>query len=617
MAAIGGPSQSLSDLEIAGVPRGAELDAMVAAKRAAQIGPGSSALASRKIDLNTVGIPWRMLQGRHPAWDEKFWQECRALYAGGKRLLGDDAVMCRLFPQNLYEPPDVYAARRARAHYYPYSGTIIDSLLAGLSADPLRVAFGKIDESTGKLDEAAGADWWKAFVQDVSDESETEPDDDDDDPTDGMPIHHFLIEVMRECMQTRFTWVRCEMPAIDPEYAADSKLTEEQAKQPYLCLVPAEQVIDWEYDSKGERLLWLLTLEKSSPRSSIRELRGTKEHHCYTLWTEVDWVRYEIDVDPRQPPADDAIIQASAGELHDFDRVPFDHVCLPEGLYAMGKLHSLAREHFNKRCAMSWAEYKALFPILYEFLDDGNNSDLPTVGEDANRATTQIRAQGYSQTRRANDKAQFIGPDVGPFKEARESCNDAMREMHRVMFSMALSANLDSAALQRSGDSKEQDTAATKVVLAALGMIMRRVSRVLLGLVAAGRGDDMPPTVISGLEHFDIAGVTQAVADAVQVFSGIPIKSKTFAALFLLNLYRKLLADGVTDAQLDEVRKEIEETLAQEELIDDMAMQGQTPSTEGGAGGGDDGGSGGDDDEREPPAPAPRVGAMRSKNRIK
>ena len=625
MATIGGPSEikTLTDLEldVMGVPRGSDAAGQVAALQDSRVGtPGGGTIGRARAQeaAGAGSVPWAMMQQRNAAWDGAFWEECRALYAGGKRLFGNPDVLKRLFPSNPYESPKIYQARMARAHYFPYAGTIIDSLLAGLASDPLRIAFGEINPKDGQLKPAEDADWWSAFVEDVTDESSVFDDEDGSDDNDdktatgGLPMHQFLTEVLRDCQQTGHSWVQIDMPAPSDATVIDSKLAEQRANTPYLCLVPAETVIDWEYDENDKaRLLWVLTLEKSTPRMNIREKRGAKVHHKYTLWTETDWEVFEIDVTPGNKPTDDQPVRSTAFGVHSFGCVPFCCVKLPEGLWAMGKLHSLSREHLNKRCAMSWAEYKALFPILYEFLDESaTGGEIPQI-DDTDRAVSQVRGQGFTQQRRGGDRVEFIGPDVAPFKEARETCNDTMREMHRVMHSMALSADMGKAALSRSGDSKEEDASSTQVVLGALGLIMRRICSVLLAFVARGRGEDIPPVIISGLDHFDTTGVTEAIADAVQVFSAIPIsKSKTAYSFYLANLLRKVCGNGFTDGQAEQMREEISDALAQEELMMDAMAQGATAAT--GDDPKDDDADRPKDDEDGAPTP-PRVGLMKSK----
>jgi hypothetical protein len=609
----------MTDLMLSDMPRGPELDRLVGAAYAVRA-RGATSTRALAADPTGQSITWGALQCRNPAWQLSYWQECRALYAGGKCLFGDRDVLKRLFPPTKFEPGNLYAERTARAFYFPYPGTIIDSLLAGLSSDPLRIVFGKIDPSDGTTVPAPNAEWWERFVEDVSNEAysgaaDADEEGDDEDEEGGEPMHHFLVEVMRDCMQTQFAWVRCDLPARAPDMPEPTSMLDAEQQginSPFLTRVPSENVIDWEFDPSGKTLQWVLTLEKTTPRLSIRQARSKLEHHHYELWTVDGYTCYDLDVDPAKLPTDETPFSPSASAMHDFGRVPFECICLPEGLWAMNKLHTLAREHLNKRCAMAWAEYKALFSVLYEFLndEDSGGGDLPVV-DDPNRATSQVRAQGYTQIRRKGDNAEYIGPDTGPFKEARESCNDTMREMHRVMFSMALSANMDKQALSRSGDSKEKDEASTKVLLAALGLLVRRFARKLLALVSTGRGEPVPRTLVTGLEHFDVSGVTNAIADAVQLYSGgVPILSQTFNSLYLTSLYRKLLGDGATDEQIAQIRTEIEEGIANEQLMQEAMQEqaltaGTTEDPE------DTGGSAmkdADDEDDPPPAAKPKPG---------
>jgi len=615
MAMLGGPDglQTLGDLELEGMTnRGPALDREVGANllgRGTRVPGTVTAQLPQPAD---VAVRWDDLQQRHEEWDGPYWAECRALYAGGKRLLCDPDLLKRLFPSHQYEDPAVYAQRVARAHYFPYAGTIVDKLLAGLASDPLRVEFGETDEKTGVTTIAESDLWWAEFVKDVTDEADN-PGSDDGDDEGGCSSHHFLVEALREAMQTRTTWILADMPTApaDPDLI-DSALAEREAglNEPYLCLVPAEHVIDWEVNDDGE-LEWALTLTQRRVRAGLRDRRSLVRH-TYVLWSRDDWARFVVDVDPARPPAPDATIEPVDVGAHPFGRVPLERVQLPEGLWAMGKLHSLAREHFNKRCAMSWAEYKALFAILYEFLAPEDKNGLPVANaqQDSGRGTNQIRGQGYTQLRGNEDDARYVGPDAGPFKEARESCNDLMREMHRLMFSMGLSANMDSAALSRSGESKEQDSEATKVILAALGLIMRRLIRAVLALVAMGRGEPVPPCRVAGLEHFDAQGIADSINEAVLLFSGVPIASPTFREIYLANLYTKILGDGVTDEQRAKIREEIQQMLPPEAMALGLSQSG-APGTPGVLPEGDGDDEDEDDSSDKPVKPARKPGAPR------
>lgn len=579
MATPRGPMLTQVDQDLAHAPRGVELAQGVAQRMRDRAPMAMPPSRQPQADGSALQLTWGDLKQRHPEWRGDYWAECRALYAGGDRLLGDPLVLARLFPAHTYEDKAVYAARKARAHYYPYAGTIIDHLLAGLGTDPLRVSFDEVDKETGESTLPESAEWWAKWITDVTDSAERPSDyglevkggDDEDDDEGGTTLHHFLVDALREALQVRTAWVLADLPSVDPDGDANPNAKGDELSDPYLCLVPAEQVIDWQTTPRGD-LEWCIVMTQEQVRATPRD-RRTKIRHTFVLWDAEAWAKYEIEVDPMQPPNDEQIVPLVATGTHGFKRVPIERLTVPEGMYAMGKLHSLAREHFNKRCAMSWAEYKALFAVLYEFLgpEDKAGMPVPEAQTDGNRAVNQIRGQGYTQTRGADDRAEYIGPDTAPFQEARESCNDAMREMHRVMFSMALSANMDSAAIKRSGDSKEQDGATTAVLLDAFGTLIRKFMRRLLVLASLGRGEAVPPSRVDGLEQFDVAGVDDAIAQAVEFFNGVPQLSPTAKELALAKIYSKYLGDLEPD-QVVTIRKEIRDGMQAEEDAKNMLL---------------------------------------------
>jgi hypothetical protein len=520
-------------------------------------------------------LTWEDLQQRNAEWSGQFWAECRALYSGGPRLLGDAKVLERLFPKHMHEDAAVYEARKSRAHYYPYAGTICEELLAGLAADPLRVSFGEMDDKGDQ----AGDDWWTPFVSDVTGESDKIPGE-DDNGEGGCSMHHFSVDMVREMLQTRFTWVLADLPLAPIDAPPTSALDEDKEglTDPYLCLVPAEQIVDWEYDDQGN-LLWAMHLTERQLRLSPTDRRD-KLTATYTLWLPTGWAKYVVVYDPKQPPVKETKYEPADWGPHPFKRVPLERVELAEGMWAMGKLHSLAREHFNKRCAASWAEYKALFAVLYEFLGPEEGAmPIAEAQQDPDRAIAQTRGQGYTQTRGKDDDARYVGPDVAPFTEARESCAEVMREMHRVMYSMAQSADMGKQALARSGESKSQDKAATEVILMAFGQVVRRAVRRLLGLIALGRSEVVPPCQVHGQEKFDATSLADAISQAVELFNGLPIASITFAHMALLRLYLQYLGDSVTDQQRDEIRTQIEQVVTAESLAQGMLVTAGAAAT--------------------------------------
>lgn len=607
---------TLVDVEVRGL-LGPDLGA--AAVEAARHASPPMAMPPTRQPINLasddLAVTWDDLCQRHPEWDGKCWEECRALYAGGQRLLGNKAVFERLFPRHMHESLLWYEARKSRAHYYPYAGTIIDHLLAGLGTDPLTVSFTSVDEN-GVAHTPSGAAWWEEWVEDVTDEAERpadyglESDDAEDDDEGGRTMHQFLVDALREALQTRTAWALVDLPTIDESAPIDSQLAVERsgALDPYLCLVPAEQVVDWQCDERG-RLTWAMIMTCEAVRDGLRGRRSVIRH-TFTIWDATSWVRYVVMVDPKNPPQGSTVHLPVAAGDHGFGRVPLERLELPDGMYAMGKLHSLAREHFNMRCAMSWAANKSLIPILYEYLGPEDKLEMPTAAaqQDPARATSQVRAIGWTQVRGKDDKAEFVGPDPAAFVAARETCNDTMREMHRVMYSMALSADQGAAAAKQSGESKDDDHAVTAVLLDAFGIIARRWCRRLLVLAGLGRREAPPKSTVSGYQHFDVAGTTEAIQEAVTLFgkNGIPILSPLFEELAHARLYEKYLGD-ITQAEREKIREQIREHQAERE-----AMAAALPQTAAGKpakeSDGDDGTEPEGDEGPTPKMPAKRQG---------
>lgn len=618
MAATGGPNslQTLTDIELQNLEGGPPMEARAAAemaKRAAATG----ARRPTQADLDAFSLTWGDLKQRHPEFLGSFWEECRALYAGGHRLFGNGKIVESLFPKNMFEDPEVYKERVKRAHYFPYPGTILDSLVAGLSSDPLRVSFAEENPEDGTRTLDAAAEWWEQFVGDVKNEAESlqgldyeaalsDQSEEDSRAEGGCSAHEFMLEVAREAEQTRTAWILCELPEIDDEESeqVDSVAAAEQLGMvdPYLCIIPAEHVIDWHEDARKE-LEWVLVRTERTLRPTLRSRRDTVEQ-TYTIWTRTGYLRYVVIFDPKKPPDDNQEIKVTKVGDHPFGVVPFVRFTLPEGMWGMGKLHSLAREHFNKRCAMAWAEYKSLFPMLYEYLgaEDSNGMPIAQAQQDAGRAVNQVRAIGWTQIRGKDDRAEFVGPAADAFNSARESCNDLMREMHRVMFSMGLSANMDSAALQRSGDSKAQDKAATEVLLDALGVLIRGCFRRCLALVARGRAERVPSYTCGGLEHFDAQGVLDAINEMVLLLSVGPIKSATAAELLYSRLYAKVLGEGATQEQLENIRSEVAEQVSAEQILAEAMNEAGKATADHTAA------NPGGDPEEEPPVKPPSKG---------
>ena len=334
--------------------------------------------------------------------------------------------------------------------------------------------------------------------------------------------------------------------------------------EPYLTPIPAENVIEW-VEEDGD-LEWLVVCDTESKRESIHHSRGmiTK---TFTIWSKASWSRYSITYSPKKPPKPDTPVPFVAEGVHPFGRVPFVCVKLPEGLRAMDKLESMAREHLNKRNALGWAEYKSLFALLYEFLGSEEGSSTEPVGmaqEDPDRALS-IKGQGHVNERGKDDSAMYVGPDTAPFSEARKSCDQIKSEMYRVMHAMADSVEMTSGAARRSGDSKAEDNRQKDVLLSEFGRFAREFVSGVMELLQLIKGDEQHR--VGGGDSFDTVDLMAKVAEAVELGNGLPMKSPTFLRLYLEKVYMMVLKGEVTDKERDVIRAELVRLINEEDMM--------------------------------------------------
>lgn len=527
-------------------------------------------------------LPYSQFLERNPEYKADFWQKCEAFYAGGPKLLEDKKLMERVFPKHLHEKDPVYDERRNRAHYMNYCGEIIDYMVAQAGSDP--IAVGLEEPTDGKVDEAPEVpEWYQDFFENVLRRG----------CGDVMTINELAKDRLSKALRTKAAWLLVDLPRPENGYEPVSLADQEAAGglDAYVVPLDTDAVIDWEVDDEGS-LVWAITMQAFRRRAKLGDSRSTVVER-YTYYTTEGWEVYEIAYKlPHRPKPEDPVHLVAEGK-HSFDQVPLLRLALPDGLWAMAKLESLAREHMNKRNALSWAEYKSLLPLLYEFLGPEEGAPEWPSSEaqgDPDRAVAQTRGQGTVQVRGRDDKAEYIGPDHQPFEAALKSCHDVRDEMHRVTHQMALATNNSQAALKRSGESKKEDRTSATVVLTEFGHIVREFIAALYRLVGKGRGDAELDWVVKGMEKFDQASVDAMVTEAVNI-EAVQIPSPTFKTLYLSRLAKKLLGEDATADEVELIREELEEKFA---MLDQVPMgmggigapmgPGEMPPGEGGAG---------------------------------
>ncbi len=519
-------------------------------------------------------IKYKTLKERHVEYMADFWARCRALYAGGPKLLENKLLMSNIMPKHGEEDEKVYQERCKRAFYIPYAGSIIDKLVAELMGKPITF---ELEETTDRKDDGG-----------VAGSKDPEAPDAEPSETDlpkyyadlikncGKPggvkqsLNQFAREQMFTALQCRTAWSLVDLPKA-PEGGYPNRKMQDDAGglNAYICAIEPECVIDWE-ETEDSDLEWVLVQDLICKRESIEKNR-TVVTLRWRYFTKDSWAVYELTYDKLKKPngptdTDEAELKDSGS--HSFGKVPVRRMQLPEGLWAMGKMEAMARAHMNQRNALSWGQLKALFPVPVLYAMAPVTGD-PT-SEDMGRAQ-QRHGQGYMRVLAEKDRLEYFSPDTAPYQIAMDDLAGIRDEMHRVLHSMAQSVDNSGAALGRSGESKAIDQAAAAVILRALGVFLREHLEEILGLVSTGRKDNQAFSA-KGADNFDDVTLSQLVLDAVGI-EAITIPSAHFQKKWKLKLAKLALGADATEDDLMQIKEELESTQTQDELEAEVAAR--------------------------------------------
>lgn len=462
----------------------------------------------------------------HPSYNAERAREYHALAVGGHVLLDDAALMRRAFPQHAHEPAWVYSERKRRAIYLPYAGEIVGELVAQLGDDEAEIK-----------SEPPADPFFEEFAQDCDKQRST--------------LTTFVQHAVRTALVQRVAWALVDLP---PAVEAASLGEQERAGalRAYLVALDTNAVLDWEEDEEG-KLTWVLVRSVRATRTGPEDDRSQIVER-FTVYDREGWRRYEITYPITKPPSRKADVPLVSEGTHSFGEVPVARLELPDGLWALDKIASPARAHFNLSSAVDWSQNKHLFPMLTAFL-------APGVGEseeDPTKATGQTYGTGFINVFGKDDRLEYISPSTEVYNSAQTRLKDLRDEIHRVTHAMALAVDNSAGAIARSGDSKKEDRTAKQVIVRELGRLGRAFIHHLLTLAQRGRGDTPTTWTVDGLECDDEEedDTQQTVNEAIGV-STLAIPSPTFQALYARKVALEVLGDDATPEEQEQVKAEV------------------------------------------------------------
>lgn len=449
----------------------------------------------------------------HPeytAW-KTVWPRYRDLYVGGEQFIGHADLY--LIPRQR-ELAEVYQERVSRAFYENYIGSIIDWYAATLfRREPMLTFEGKDDGARRYFNELAG-----------------------DCDRRGSTLSDFFRRQVIETLVAGRSYVAVDFPR---GAKAPGSRAEEEAlglSRGYLCEYPAESVINWQRDEKGE-FEWVVLrgerLVSDEPGPAMKRLRQ---------WIRYDRRSYQIY---RQEARGE---RAAAPELVDeglhglarLGRVPVFEFSMGEGMWLMNKSASLQLEHFNKSNALAWALTMGLF-------------SMPVIYSDAE--FKQLMGDSYYVKLGKDDRFGWTEPEGHVFEIALKNIDRLKDEIYRVCYAMNQAGGTLSKNSAMTGWSKQRDYLVTQEVLRGFGDKVKDTLKTLLRTLAAARQDEIGIDV-AGLDEFDIGEFTGELDDAERLLKlGIP--SKTLRSQVQKKVAMKYLCDANQETK-DRIAQEID-----------------------------------------------------------
>jgi hypothetical protein len=484
-------------------------------------------------------------------------------YTGGYVLA---KKVANYIPRLLGENPRRYNERVRSGAYINYFGQITDYYASALFTQEVSVRPAADAEDASSLGD--------------------EPEDDDvytklskNSDGNGHTLNEVMHDVIVTALKNRSAWVHVELPPAQP---VASKADEDALGLglPWLFEVPADQIIDWDYDDDGELVYAVVNQVKKLKGPPGRRRNKTRE--TFEVWTRevgdgdaepvVSWARYVIEYDDQHPPQPHTeCVLEEEGETS-FRRIPLLEMKLPDGLWLGNKLCPMAKEHFARRTTLNAAENRSMVAIPVVKL----GSEIPAPGgaiseaqENPARGEDPVAtfvAKGYEVIGK-DDSIEFAEPEGHAYAHVAKRIDDLKDEMFRVAHQMSASVSMNAGMVKRSGQSKQEDRLAESLVLAAVGRIVRNFAVRIYDTISTARGEDIV-WVPHGLDTYELEDREQVLEESLAL-QAVDIPSPTFRKEHAKRVARKVVPN-MPPATIAKIDKEIESGVDDQQTVRDL-----------------------------------------------
>ena len=448
------------------------------------------------------------IEQEHPDYTDRapMWRRYRHLYSGGDEFRKHAA---EYLVRRHNEPLEIYQERLARVFYENYLGSIVDWYAATVVRREPNLEFSGTNES--------GKTYLARFTQNCNQQ--------------GTTLTQFFRELLTEAMVCGKSYVAVDFPKADTPALTRADEDALGRSSAYLISYSADELINWNYDDKGE-LEWVVIRTSWMKQESVRSLGWKREKR----WIYYDREKYEIYERSGGEEKPIELVDQGRHGLSGIGRVPVFQLALGEGLWLTNKIALLQLEHFNKSNALGWALTMGLFamPVIY-----------------SDREFKQITGESYYIQLGAGDRFGWTEPGGNVYQIAADNLTRLKDEIYRVSYLMQQASGTSGA--PQSGLSQQWDFSITQEILRAYGDTLKDAMRDVLTAIAAARQDDLIVNV-TGMDEFDISDFSTDVADAKNLL-GLGIQSPTLTKQVQKRVAMKYLCDA---------RQEIKNRIAEE-----------------------------------------------------
>lgn len=449
----------------------------------------------------------------HPEYTtwKAVWPKYRDLYVGGEQFITRGNLY--LLPRQR-ELVEVYQERLSRAFYENYIGSIIDWYAATLfRREPILTFAGK--------DEGA-----RRYFNQLTEDCDRR----------GSTLSDFFRRQVIETLVAGRSYVAIDFPRGCTKPGSRAEEDALGLARGYLCEYPAESVVNWQRDERGE-FEWVV----------LRGERLVAEEPGPGLKTVRQWIRYDrrgyqlYRQEARgERTAQPELVGEGLHGLARLNRVPVFEFSMGEGMWLMNKAATLQLEHFNKSNALSWALTMGLFsmPVIY-----------------SDTEFKQLMGDSYYVKLGKDDRFGWTEPEGHVFDIALRNIDRLREEIYRVCYALNQAGGALSKNSALTGWSKQRDYLVTQEVLRGFGDRVKDTLKTLLRTLAEARQDEIGIDV-AGLDEFDIGEFTGELEDAERLLKlGIP--SQTLRAQVQKKVAMKYLCDASQEIK-DRIAQEID-----------------------------------------------------------